>query len=544
MSGSLVEQVEIQAQRPRFQHVFVPLKGVGSAEALLGEMACIATEEGGDDLVVIVDSVTAATISSVAVARDAAATTVVFGPLPATWPGRDDLIPCLLSELPTSQDRFFVALSSTVSLALVFSQTHQAGDEPAFEAGGWTVLRGFVGHIAELLMAAGASEVPPGLLGELAAQSGSEDSSSALRLAGELARHHDFVKQEMIQASDDLSTVLDIVKSLFAKTSTRDILYIYVERIAAAIGIDRCSIVRVWGGEDKGHVMVSHDNKDVTDLVINLSKYPEIHRAMDTRTTVVINDIPKDRLTRAFAAEIGPSGITGILVVPILLFNETLGSFFLRAARKGGQFNEREVNFCEIVGEAAANALERAHLLESVQKANERLGLLAVTDGLTGLYNHRFFRERLEEEFDRAVRYKLPLSCLILDIDDFKTVNDDFGHLQGDVVLKEVASRTVRAVRKNDLMARYGGEEFVGILPQTNREGAIHQAKRLLKEISGAPYEGLPEDRKVTVSIGLAVLDQETMADSEALVREADSALYIAKEGGKDRIVVHGVEQL
>src|SRR5690606_13807358 len=117
----------------------------------------------------------------------------------------------------------------------------------------------------------------------------------------------------------------------------------------------------------------------------------------------------------------------------------------------------REISFFEIVAEAAANALERAQLFESIQVANERLEQLAITDGLTGLYNHRHFRDRLESEFQRALRYKLPLSLLLFDVDDFKQLNDTFGHLQGDHILRELAQRTLTSVRHSDFVSRYGG---------------------------------------------------------------------------------------
>jgi diguanylate cyclase (GGDEF)-like protein len=182
--------------------------------------------------------------------------------------------------------------------------------------------------------------------------------------------------------------------------------------------------------------------------------------------------------------------------------------------------------------------LERAHLFESIQRANERLELLAITDGLTGLFNHRHFRERIDEEFVRAMRYGLELSCVIFDIDDFKQINDTFGHLNGDHVLQEIGARTLQFIRKTDMAARYGGEEFAIVMPQTGYQGAMAQSERLLDELRLAPYKGIPADYNVTVSIGVGVLDREAMSDCEALIRAADSALYQAKRNGKDQAVI------
>jgi diguanylate cyclase (GGDEF)-like protein len=201
-------------------------------------------------------------------------------------------------------------------------------------------------------------------------------------------------------------------------------------------------------------------------------------------------------------------------------------------------FPLREISFCEIVAGTAANALERSQLFENIQKVNEQLQRLAVTDGLTGLYNHRYFRDRLESEFERARRYMVPLSCLIMDIDNFKKVNDTFGHLQGDSILREIAARTLQTVRKSDIVARYGGEEFVVIMPQTGAEGAKAYADRICREISEGTFEGMPTPGAVTVSVGVAVFDPDRMFDCEALIRVADGALYRAKHEGKNRVIV------
>src|SRR5690606_8042490 len=229
---------------------------------------------------------------------------------------------------------------------------------------------------------------------------------------------------------DDLFSVLDILKAISAKRRAHDILFVFVEEIARILKVDRCSIVRVWGGDTKGHVLASHEDERIRDIVISLDKYPELRLALDMRERVVIADTRHDPVTREFAAELDSAGIRSLVVIPIVLFDPNVGSLFLRAARRRGEFTPREVSFCEIVAEAASNALERAHLFEQIQRTNERLEFLAVTDGLTGLYNHRYFRKRLQEEFDRAMRYDLPLSCLIFDVDNFKRINDTYGHLQ------------------------------------------------------------------------------------------------------------------
>lgn len=352
------------------------------------------------------------------------------------------------------------------------------------------------------------------------------------------SRRLDRPAMDLVVDKNDLMSVLDILKVISSKRRSHDVLFVFADEIARIIEMNRCSVVRIWGDDSVAHVLASHDDQRVADLRLDLAKYPEIQKAYDTLGKVTIDDVAKDSLTASFAEDLRRAGISSIVVIPIVLLDPSVGSLFLRIARSGRAFTQREVSFCEIVAEAASNALERAHLFESIQRANERLELLAITDGLTGLFNHRHFRERIDEEFARAMRYGLDLSCVIYDIDDFKLINDTFGHLNGDHVLQEIGARTLKFIRKTDVAARYGGEEFAIVMPQTGYEGALAQSERLLDELRLTPYKGMPADQKVTVSIGVGVLDRETMSDCEALIRAADSALYQAKRNGKNQAVM------
>lgn len=340
----------------------------------------------------------------------------------------------------------------------------------------------------------------------------------------------------------ELTRVLDILKSISAKRDASEVLYTFTKQIAGNLDVDRCSVVRILAHDAEGYVLASHEDPSVKELPIDLSKYPELVAAVDRGGPILINDVTEHELTAPFRKELTESGITAIVVVPLFLFDQRLGTFLLRAARHKGSFTEREVGFCELVAESAANALERAYLLEDLRSANDELQHLARTDGLTGLLNHRYFRERLDEEVSRATRYKTPLACMFVDVDDFKAVNDQYGHLTGDDVLREIGKRTLATTRHNDIVARYGGEEIVVLLPQTDREGAITQGRRLLETIAATPYPGLPEDVRLTVSIGMSVFDEEIVNDAETLLAEADAALYKAKHQGKNRLVIGGEE--
>jgi len=171
--------------------------------------------------------------------------------------------------------------------------------------------------------------------------------------------------------------------------------------------------------------------------------------------------------------------------------------------------------------------------LEQDQKL---LNDLASHDGLTGLYNHRMYYLRLDEEFIRRHRVGSPISLLLLDIDHFKQVNDNYGHLTGDRVLKTLSEVVIRSCRAIDVACRYGGEEITVILPETESEGAMEIAERLRKTIESHHFElGENKDGHITVSIGVAT-SSESFSSSKELTDSADRALYRAKEQGRNRV--------
>lgn len=180
--------------------------------------------------------------------------------------------------------------------------------------------------------------------------------------------------------------------------------------------------------------------------------------------------------------------------------------------------------------------------LENVTNS-ERLRHLGLTDPLTGVHNRRYFDQRIQEEASRAQRQAYPLSCLFLDIDHFKLVNDRYGHQTGDCVLREVAWRIKGQLRANDVLGRYGGEEFAVLLAQTDMGAALSIAERIRHSIAEQPFKGESEGvLAATISVGVATLrDYDRAQSAEALaqqlVAQADQALYRAKDGGRNCVV-------
>jgi len=216
-----------------------------------------------------------------------------------------------------------------------------------------------------------------------------------------------------------------------------------------------------------------------------------------------------------------------ILVVPVAFKSIPLGVIVLATT---GAFERDDVELVDHLrvdlGLAVNNAL-----------AHDRLERLAAIDPLTDAYNRRFGLGRLREEYSRAVRAEAPFGILMVDIDHFKGVNDTYGHLVGDRVLRAVAGACRRVVREGDVLVRYGGEEFLVLLPGAGRDDVLQIAERIRRAVSETTVEDGASRLNVTVSVG-ATTFRDTVETPEALVALADRALYEAKDGGRNRLVL------
>ncbi|AQH00481.1 diguanylate cyclase [Burkholderia sp. KK1] len=195
---------------------------------------------------------------------------------------------------------------------------------------------------------------------------------------------------------------------------------------------------------------------------------------------------------------------------------------------------EREVRaVCVTISDAThASMMQRARD-EAVAKLQE----FADRDGLTGIANRRYFELRLADEFSRWQRYGGELSMLLFDLDHFKRINDDLGHLVGDTVLRVMAERVAKSVRVQDVFGRFGGEEFALLLPCTNFDDAMIVAEKVRREIGETPIDVQGARVPVTASVGAARARTGVTSSYEALINEADAALYTAKREGRNRAV-------
>jgi diguanylate cyclase (GGDEF)-like protein len=218
---------------------------------------------------------------------------------------------------------------------------------------------------------------------------------------------------------------------------------------------------------------------------------------------------------------------------PITMGGRKIGVLNVADKASGGNFDDVDLSLLEIIGPQIAVALERAEW----QERATQFQLMSITDPLTGLLNRRYLEERITEELNRSQRYSYPMSCLMIDIDDFKTYNDQNGHQAGDVALKITAHALKATLRSADVACRYGGEEFCILLPQTtlSEAGVIGERMRLRVMETDYPYGKSQPLGTVSVSVGISTFAKH-INSAESIIAAADRALYSAKRLGKNRI--------
>jgi diguanylate cyclase (GGDEF)-like protein len=206
--------------------------------------------------------------------------------------------------------------------------------------------------------------------------------------------------------------------------------------------------------------------------------------------------------------------------IPLISFGQTLGVLALDSSTPDA-FRDGDLQSLESVADICATAIQNAHYVERVKQ-------LAYLDGLTGIFNRRFFEMRIVEEIERARRYNTGMAIIMADIDQFKRLNDEFGHVLGDEVLRQVSSLFNQQLRKIDVVCRYGGEEFAILLTQTGARLAMNVAEKLRKLVENWQFP-------VTISAGAAAYPEHG-SNRDELVKSADAALYAAKQAGRNKV--------
>lgn len=352
-------------------------------------------------------------------------------------------------------------------------------------------------------------------------------------------------KNRMLEAQSDLilkktsQLVLlnELAQNINSSLELNEVLELVARQCAESIGVNQCLVWMV--NEDDGLLQASAAHGLSKNELENLHLYfSELNQSLmlDVLHQKQIKLIPSAQEQILFKTVVKKqlSSSTSLLI-PLILKEQALGVILVSDTRENHEFVEDEIALLTAIINQTVMAIENAKLY---QKMKEQ----AITDCMTGLFNHRYFQLRLTEEYSHTIRHSIPLSLIMLDIDYFKKYNDTYGHMAGDLVLKEIAGLIKSTVRQNDVVARYGGEEFVVIMPLTNYTGAEVVAERIRASVEECLFLGDINTPQVSmsVSIGVAVIDpaNKSLCSREALIKHADAALYQAKEGGRNRVIM------
>jgi len=296
---------------------------------------------------------------------------------------------------------------------------------------------------------------------------------------------------------------------------------------------------------------IANEDNDTVEVMQNIPYkahttllHPVLQYVLRTKEAVVIDDMTQENIFESVYS--GSRVIRSVLCAPLILQGELKGMIYLENNLLPSVFTEDKVQLLQHLSGQIIISIENTVVYNDLeQKVKQRtrdleatkdeLKYLATTDSLTKLYNRRYFTEVLENHYNLAKREDTDLSLMMLDIDDFKNVNDTYGHQMGDAVIVSISNILVEHTRKSDIVCRFGGEEFIVLLPRTNLEGTINIAETIRDLVERRAIKHEDNTLKITVSIGVSEVNKDE--NIEKSIKYADDALYKAKEDGKNRVV-------
>ncbi len=272
-------------------------------------------------------------------------------------------------------------------------------------------------------------------------------------------------------------------------------------------------------GQELGQILENQGEYSVRSFTSN-----EIMNYKEVNPSVMIFDMPLEKVKEACAVTKFDAGL-------LICTDEIPENMTVRA--ESFDYIKKPINSTELI--------TRVNALGKVMKYKHNLKTIAITDELTGLYNRKYLHSRLDAEISRAKRYGTSLSCVLIDIDFFKTVNDMYGYDWGDVLLKKIAQMLEALIRKEDILTRYGDEEFILVLPNTTEDQAFVFAERFRRDIERMEFIPASEEERhpITISGGISAYPflENVEENSNTIIRYAEHALYSAKKRGKNQIV-------
>lgn len=328
----------------------------------------------------------------------------------------------------------------------------------------------------------------------------------------------------------ELSTFTEIGKALTSSLDLKEILNIVMEKISHLLHPKNWSLLLLdeETNELRFEIAVGEGADKIKDLRLKVGEGIAGTVASE-KTSLLVPDVSKDPRFSKKADSVSNFKTTSIICVPMMTRGKCLGVIELINNVEEESFNEEDLLLLNTLADFAAIAIENAIFFNRVQE-------LTITDDLTKLYNSRFMHSRLDYEVERARRFKYDLSMIFLDLDFFKEVNDNYGHLRGSKLLTEVARLILGQIRTIDMACRYGGDEFVVMMPGTSKQNAAKVAEKIrmvMKEHVFLKDEGL--NLRLTGSFGVASIPEDS-STKEELLHKADAAMYKVKTSTKDGV--------
>jgi len=326
--------------------------------------------------------------------------------------------------------------------------------------------------------------------------------------------------------------LLEITRSIITPREFEQLLELIVDSAIALTKADRGFLMLVRkDGNLEFRVTRNIDKKTLEGDEFKISR-SVVNQVLATNEALFLSDVYKNKKFKP-SESIEALGLRMVMCVPLKAKEDLLGLIYVDSRSMSEDFSHVEEKLFEAFAAQASVAIENSYLYDS-----------SVHDALTGLYNYGYLRARLGEEIIRASRQKKGnISFIMLDLDNFKSINDSYGHILGNAILVKVAELIKNSVRTYDVTARYGGDEFAIVMPDTDVHGARRLAQRLQKEISHYTFSIGKKTFSITSSIGISIFPVEKIIDSENIIVEADHALFIAKSKGGNQIATFGLRR-
>ncbi|OGM02057.1 MAG: hypothetical protein A2008_03545 [Candidatus Wallbacteria bacterium GWC2_49_35] len=322
----------------------------------------------------------------------------------------------------------------------------------------------------------------------------------------------------------ELTTLYEISRAIASTLNLENVLNLAMKMINQLMNTKRCSIIILGRDGKEINARVSQGlSEDILRQIKLEGDESILNHVLRTKQPLLVKNLEQEAAFKS--AQVSRYSTKSFMSVPLYIKEQVIGVINVTDKMDSSSFNEDDLKLLVTLANQIASDVDNARLYE-----------MAVTDGLTETFNHKYFQQHLEKDIERSKRYREDLSILMIDIDHFKKCNDTYGHQEGNKILRKVTAILKSSIREVDLLARYGGEEFAIVLPCTPKSGAYEIAQRMREIIEKSDFVLSNQQIRITVSIGIASFPEDASLQFD-LIRKSDIALYHAKKTGRNRVI-------